>query len=228
MTTILAIESSSDRASVALAMDERLICRELSGVQTHSDGLLPAIRALLVEAELRLADCDAIAFGVGPGAFTGVRTACGVVQGMAFAESIPVIPVVSLQAMAEAGRILFSACDDFICILDARMGEVYWAQYRYQGNEWHIVSEPQLSLLNEVAVCAPNALFVIGDGIEFPALYANNLLVKLMPHAKQIATLGAKDFAAGKTFDASYAQPLYLRNKIAQTTAERLAAKVVP
>lgn len=104
MTILLAIETSTELASVALLTGDGLLSRELSGVQTHSQGILPAIQSLLLDAGIRLQDCDAIAFGCGPGAFTGVRTACGIVQGLAFGAELPILPVVSLLAMAEAAK----------------------------------------------------------------------------------------------------------------------------
>ena len=121
-------------ASVAILGKNGLIWRELSGVQTHSQGILPAIQELLSEAGLSLGQCEAIAFGCGPGAFTGVRTACGIVQGLAFGADLPILPVISLLAMAEAARqdgveapAEARPVADFVCILDARMSEVYWA-----------------------------------------------------------------------------------------------------
>ena len=104
MSTILAIETSTELASAALLHKGELIARESAGTQTHSDAILPMIQQLLAEAGIALARCDALAFGVGPGSFTGVRTACGVVQGLAFGIDRPVVPVVTLEAAAQACR----------------------------------------------------------------------------------------------------------------------------
>ena len=109
MTTILAIETSTELASVSLLLNEIIISRDLAGVQTHSFGLLPAVQEILQEVNIGLDQLDAIAFGCGPGAFTGVRTACGVVQGLAFGLQLPVISVVSLLSMAEAAK-EFNGC----------------------------------------------------------------------------------------------------------------------
>src|SRR4051812_42465314 len=130
MTTILAIETSTELASAALLRGDRMLSREASGVQNHSQAILPMVQSLLAEAGIALTECDAIAFGAGPGSFTGVCTACGVVQGLAFGAGLPAIPVVTLQAMAQSCRDVCGA-DDVLAVLDARMGEVYWAQYRY-------------------------------------------------------------------------------------------------
>ena len=143
MPTILAIETSSELASAALLVGDRVIARESPGVHTHSQAILPLVQSLLAEADIRLAQCNAIAFGCGPGSFTGVRTACGIVQGLAFGLNLPAIPVVTLLAMAQACRAASGAVD-VLAVLDARMGEVYWAQYRY-ADGWQTVIEPTLS-----------------------------------------------------------------------------------
>ncbi|MFZ6658858.1 tRNA (adenosine(37)-N6)-threonylcarbamoyltransferase complex dimerization subunit type 1 TsaB [Undibacterium sp. TJN19] len=231
MTRILAIETSTELASAAVLADGQIFTRELSGVQTHSQGILPTIQSLLAEAGIALADCDAIAFGCGPGAFTGIRTACGIVQGLAYGAGLPVLPVVSLQAMAQAA-LEQTAEGEFVCILDARMSEVYWAQYRFTDAHWETVSEPALASMDEVFASLSGVMmlrdlrFVLGNGLALPeALVGNVTSIHCMPHAKQVATLGRTAFDAGNGQAAELAQPLYLRNKIALTTAERAQVK---
>jgi len=225
MPNILAIETSSELASVALLHRGQLISHEASGVQTHSQTVLPMVQALLAQAGIALSDCDAIAFGAGPGSFTGVRTACGVAQGLAFGGDLPVIPVVTLLAMAQACRDT-TGTDNTLVVLDARMDEVYWAQYRY-ADGWQAVTEPTLSA-PEVVVIADNAV-ACGNGLTAYASAFGNLATSaasqadIMPHAAQIARLAEAEFAAGRTVSARDAQPIYLRNKVALTTAERLA-----
>ncbi|AIY41348.1 TsaB protein [Collimonas arenae] len=234
MPTILAIETSTELASAALLRDGQVITRESAGVQTHSLSILPMVQSLLTEAGISLAHCDALAFGVGPGSFTGVRTACGIVQGLAFGADLPVLPVVTLAAMAQACRELNGA-DEVLAILDARMGEVYWAQYRFADNQWQVLVEPTLSA---PAVVAPlpvgpqgKQLQACGNGLAayaeaFAAMpFAAAGLPDVMPNARQIAYLGNLAFVQGQSLSAVEAQPLYLRNKVALTTAER-AAKV--
>lgn len=229
MTTILAIETSTEIASVALLSENVLLVRELSGVQTHSHGVLPAIQDMLREAGIVLKQCDAIAFGCGPGAFTGVRTACGIVQGLAFGADLPILPIVSLQAIAEAARHVVGTQDtrDFVSVLDARMGEVYWAHYRYQAQGWQQVTLPVLASSEQVFAYANlhAEVLVLGNGVTLAAEDTKNIILKQMPHAEQIARLGMLDYALGKQLDAPQAQPLYLRNKIALTTAERMQLK---
>lgn len=201
--------------------------RYSSGVATHSQALLPMIRALLAEAAICLADCDAIAFGCGPGSFTGVRTACGVAQGLAFGADLPLVPVVSLAAMAESCRMAHQA-NDVLAIMDARMGEVYWAQYRYQSGLWHTVTEPCITGPEAVIpVSTPKAC---GNGLAVceavsAGLPLSGTYPEIMPDSTAVAALAASAYQRGETVCAFDAQPLYLRNKVAYTTEERLAMK---
>ncbi len=228
MRTILAIETSADLASAALSYKGQVISRETSGVHTHSQTVLPLVQALLAQAGMTLAQCDAIAFGAGPGSFTGVRTACGVAQGIAFGLDLPVIPVVTLQAMAQACRTTWGA-DDVLVLLDARMEEVYWAQYRYCDG-WQTVTEPTLSAPS--AVSATGQAVACGNGLiayasTFDAMpFVKEAQRNVMPHAVQIAQLAQVELAAGRTVNARDAQPIYLRNKVAFTTIERQAKAV--
>ena len=228
MSTILAVETSTELASVALLIHDRLLTREAAAVQTHSQTLLPLAQALLADAGIRLADCDAIAFGAGPGSFTGVRTACGVVQGLAFGAGLPVAPVGTLDAMAQACREKTGA-SDVLCILDARMGEVYWAQFRHAAGAWQTVLAPRLSSPAEVAPAGPGQACGNGRAAYADAFSGRDFMVGadagIMPHAAQIAVLARLAVARGDTLEAAAAQPVYLRNKVALTTAERMAGK---
>lgn len=233
MPIILAIETSTETASVALLRDGRILVRESESVQTHSESLLPMARALLDEAGIALTACDAVAFGAGPGSFTGVRTACGLAQGLAFGARLPVVPVVTLEAMAEACRGATGTAE-VLAVLDARMGEVYWAQYRYQDG-WRPVAGPALDAAARVApegspVACGNGLAVYAEGFS-PAFRevvpASRRHPELMPHAAQVAALGAQAFARGLALAPRAARPFYLRDKVALTSAERLA-RVAP
>jgi tRNA threonylcarbamoyladenosine biosynthesis protein TsaB len=227
MPIILAIETSSELASCALLDGERVAWRESSGVRTHSQAVLPMVQELLAEAGIRLADCDAVAFGAGPGSFTGVRTACGVAQGLAFGAGLPVVPLVTLEAMAQACRERTGAAD-VLAVLDARMGEVYWAQYRYD-NGWQAVCPPALGAPETVAPQPVAGLAACGNGFAaYPEAFADRAfaagaLAGVVPHARELAQLAARALAAGQAVDAAHAQPLYLRNKVAYTYAERQA-----
>ncbi|MEO7031485.1 MAG: tRNA (adenosine(37)-N6)-threonylcarbamoyltransferase complex dimerization subunit type 1 TsaB [Herbaspirillum sp.] len=225
MSIILAIETSTELASAALWRDQQCSTLETSGVQTHSASILPMVQKLLTEAGLRLNQCDAIAFGCGPGSFTGVRTACGVAQGLAFGAQLPVVPIVTLEAMAEACRVT-SGATDVVAVLDARMQEAYWAHYRYDAG-WQVVTEPTLSAPEAISVQAEtigcgNGFLAFADafaGRPF-ALHANGTII---PHARYIAQLAQVAVTQGRTLQAEFAQPLYLRNHVAYTSAERAA-----
>ncbi len=224
MSIILAIETSSELASCALLSGDTVLARESSGVRTHSQAILPMVQELLAKAGVTLAQCDAIAFGAGPGSFTGVRTACGIAQGLAYGAGLPVLPLVTLDAMALACRQQTGATE-VLAVLDARMGEVYWAQYR--GDT--VIAGPALCAPADlVPVAVDGALTACGNGFEaYPDAfagrpYAAGALGAIMPHARQVAQLAVAALAAGAAVPAAQAQPLYLRNKIAYTSAERL------
>ncbi len=228
MSTILAIETSSELASCALLRGDVVSSRDSSGVRTHSQSILPMVQSLLEEAGIALRDCDAIAYGSGPGSFTGVRTACGVAQGLAFGAGLPVVPVVTLDAMALACQQQHPG-GDVLAVLDARMGEVYWAQYRY-ADGLQAVLAPALSAPADVqpqgervSACG-NGLAAYAAAFEGRA-FAAGAHHEIMPHAVQVAQLARIAFAAGAVVTPAEAQPLYLRNKIAFTSAERLDIK---
>lgn len=225
--TIAAIDTSTELASVAILHRGAVFTQQASGAATHSATVLPMLQRALHDAGIGLADCEAFAYGCGPGSFTGVRTACGLVQGLAFGVQRKVIPVVTLLAMAHAAR-QQGAGAEVIVVLDARMGEVYWARYRYT-DQWQIVNEPTLAHAEQV-VLAPAAA-VCGNGVlaypgAFASLAADRRYPTILPHAADIAQLAVPALARGEWVAARDAQPLYLRNKVALTTAERLAAGV--
>jgi tRNA threonylcarbamoyladenosine biosynthesis protein TsaB len=221
---VLAIETSTAHCSVALRHgDETLSRSELAG-QRHSEILLAMIDRLLLDAGCRLQDLDGIAFGAGPGSFTGVRIAASVAQGLALGLEIPVMPVCTLEALAEA-----SGHDRVACALDARLDEVYFAAYERHGEDWQAIVGPSLSAIGELA-SLPGARW-IGVGSGFAILegeLAHHLQLaqtrpEQFPDARAVALLGARMLANGGGKDAAEAQPIYLRNKVAMTTVERHA-----
>ncbi len=221
---IVAIETSTELASVAVLGGGRLCVRESNGAQTHSASVLPMLQSALAEAGIRLADADTLAFGCGPGAFTGVRTACGLVQGLATGAGRPVIPVVSLLAMAEAARAA-GAGDEVLAVLDARMGEVYWAHYRFDG-QWQQVAPPALAKAADLAL--PGAAALCGNGLSaYPEAFAAHAAAvcfpDILPHAASVARLAVAALNRGEAVAPRHAQPLYLRDKVALTTRERAA-----
>jgi tRNA threonylcarbamoyladenosine biosynthesis protein TsaB len=224
MSIILAIETSSELASAALLHDGVVTSAEAAGVVTHSQSILPMVQSLLADARIKLADCNAIAFGSGPGSFTGVRTACGIAQGLAYGSNLPVLPTVTLLALAQACY-QKNGTRDVVAVLDARMGEVYWAQYRF-NQTWQIVVPPTLSApadvmpIGEVIACG-NGLNAYAADFSSRSFFSDDRK-DWVPHATHIAQLGAIAFVQGLAVPAKSAEPLYLRNKIALTTNERL------
>ncbi len=227
LPTIAAIETSTELASVAVLHQGELFTQQSSGAATHSATVLPMLQRVLHDAGIDLPACEAFAYGCGPGSFTGVRTACGLVQGLAFGAQRKLVPVVTLLAMAEAARVA-GAGDEVIAVMDARMGEVYWARYRYD-DQWQVISEPTLSRAEQVVTATEVA--VCGNGVlayptAFAAVAGDRRYPDILPHASSIARLAVGALSRGESVDARDAQPLYLRNKVALTTAERLAAGV--
>jgi tRNA threonylcarbamoyladenosine biosynthesis protein TsaB len=222
---ILALDTSTEYCSVALWQDGAVIERcELAG-QKHSELLIGMLDALLHEAGVNLAQIGGIAFGKGPGSFTGVRIACGATQGLALGANLPVVGVCTLEALAEA-----SGQSHVIAALDARMGEIYHASYEKQGRAWITVSEPCLCKPEAAPLVTGNNWFGIGSGfaahgVSLQARYAGQLLGadgNAVPQAAAIAALGATEFACGNGVDCAEALPLYLRDKVALKTSERL------
>lgn len=221
---IVAIETSTEYCSVALWHDGALHERcELAG-QKHSEILIPMLDGLLRDAGCALRDMDGIAFGMGPGSFTGVRIACGAAQGLALGADLPVLGVCTLQALAQA-----SGRDRVIAALDARMAEVYHAVYEKRDGAWVTVCKPGLHLPHEVPAIEGTGWFGAGSGFiahgaELRAAYGGRLDgvdERAVPRAAAVAELAAPLFAAGLGQDAAEAQPLYLRDKVALKTSER-------
>jgi tRNA threonylcarbamoyladenosine biosynthesis protein TsaB len=221
---VLALDTSTEYCSVALWQDGSVAERcELVG-QKHSEVLMEMLDALLREASVKLMQLDGIAFGMGPGSFTGVRIACGVTQGLALGANLPVVGVCTLQALAEGSGKL-----RVIAALDARMGEIYHAAYEKHDDVWTTLSEPCLCKPEDAPSVPGENWFGIGSGfaIHGAALdekYAGQLLGmdgSMVPQAAEIAALGAAQFALGHGVDAAEALPLYLRDKVALKTSER-------
>ena len=221
---ILAIETSTEHCSVAFYREGEVLSRgELAG-QRHSEILLAMIEQLMNEAGGSMRELDGIAFGAGPGSFTGVRIAASVAQGLAFGLDIPVLPVCTLDALAEA-----SGRPRVACALDARLDEVYFAAYERDGDNWRRIVEPCLSAIGELPRLPGEDWVGVGSGFAIlDKELAHHLQLALVwsdvfPHAHAVAVLGARLLAAGGALDAAAAQPLYLRDKVAMTTQERHA-----
>ena len=221
---ILALDTSTEYCSVALWRVGAVHERAVRAGQGHSEMLTGMVDAVLVEGGLKLGMIDGIAYGQGPGSFTGLRIACAVAQGLAFSADIPLTGIGTLHAMA-----LACGTKKVLCCLDARMQEIYHAAYVREGDSYREVSPPR--------VCAPAlAPELQGDGWTgcgsgFAAYrdvlqqrYGSTLTTVMddvYPHARDIARLAAPVFAAGQGVRAEEAAPLYIRDKVALKTAER-------
>lgn len=221
---ILAIETSTEYCSVALWQDGVVSERcELVG-QKHSEVLMAMLDALLKDVGIKIKQVDGIAFGKGPGSFTGVRIACGVAQGLALGANLKVVGVCTLEALAEA-----SGKDKAIVVLDARMGELYLAAYEKCEDAWATVIAPSLCKADSAPAVASNHWCGVGGGFAvsgdaLQARYGKQLSgidAQAIPLASAIARLAAIEFAKGNAVDAALALPLYLRDKVALKTSER-------
>ncbi|MFN0313524.1 MAG: tRNA (adenosine(37)-N6)-threonylcarbamoyltransferase complex dimerization subunit type 1 TsaB [Burkholderiales bacterium] len=224
---LLAIETSTQWCSAALLLANDVRIREADAGQRHSELLLPMVDSLLKEAGLGVRELDGIAFGSGPGSFTGLRIACGVAQGMALGADLRLVPVCSLLALAEA-----SGQERVLSCLDARMGELYVAAYRRQGGTWSEVIAPILCKPMAVPALEGGEWFGAGSGFgvhgeALRAGYGSQLVgadAQLIPHAREVARLSVRAFAAGQGLSPEHAAPLYVRDKVALKTTERAGA----
>ena len=226
MTPLLAFDTATDHMSIALQAHGKVWVHEGAGGAQASATLIPAILSLLAQANLTLRDLAAIAFGRGPGAFTGLRTACSVAQGLAFGANLPVLPIDSLCAVAEDAR-LSDAPQETWVTMDARMGEIYAASFAFEGLGWRTLVAPSLmtpAALNALWKAAPpravagSALTVFADQLEC----ADALRYPVaLPRARAMLPLAQRLWEQGGAVDASQALPLYVRDKVAQTTLER-------
>ena len=223
MMKLLALDTATDACSAALWIDGEISLLESIEPRRHSEYILAMIEQLLAAAELRPGQLDGLAFGCGPGSFTGLRIAAGVAQGIAFGADLPVVPVSSLAALALGAATALHATH-LLPALDARMGELYWAGYRLTG-------DAELELVIAEAVVAPlhaelpseGAWVGVGDGWASHGATlrqrGGRLITALdperLPSAREIARLGAVGLRNGEGVSAEQAQPRYLRNQVA-------------
>lgn len=220
---LLALDTSTECCSAALLMDAGDVrLRSLLTERGHAEQILPMIDALLREAGLQLRDLDGIAFGRGPGAFTGLRVAAGVAQGLAIGARLPVAPVSSLAAVA--AQVPVEATTDVLVCNDARMGEVYWATYRCSPEAVVPVelSAEAVSPPDKVVI-APGVSHVAGNALpRHPLLLERcreaelQVCEGLYPRADAIARLGVRVIAEGRGVSAEHALPAYVRDDVAK------------
>ena len=225
---LLSLDTSTEFLSLALQLGDKTYTHHQHAGQAASQLVLPQIQALLDIANVQLSDLDGIAFGAGPGAFTGVRVACGVAQGLGFGANIPVVGVNTLMALAQA-----SGQERVIACLDARMGEIYHAAFVRENGKWiehsaTTVCKPEAApVLEGEWVGVGSGWAVYGEVLS--EIYAQNLgqvtahdlYYKVTPTAEAILQLAKPTFETGLAKLASEAAPIYIRNRVALTTIER-------
>ena len=223
---ILAFDTSTDWLTVTVGDGASWDSHAERAAQANSERILPTIDAMLDRAGWRLGDLGGVAYGAGPGAFTGVRIACGVAQGLAFGANLPVVAIPSLVALAQQAWRERAARRVFAC-LDARMHEVYVAFYTREGDVWRTVREP--AVVKPAAVDIPEGRWQgEGDGFAaYPGLAAlasvDHVNAAAIPHARDIGDLALPLFERGQGVPADEALPLYVRHRVALTTSEREA-----
>ena len=223
---LLALDTSTEYCSVALWRDGRVDALDAHAGHRHSELLLPMVDELLKRHGMAVTGLDGIAFGEGPGSFTGLRIGCGVTQGLALGAGLPVVGVSTLLALAEAAR-----SGRAVCCLDARMGEIYHAAYARSDAGWAAVHAPNLCAPSDAPPLPAGSWTGCGSGfaVHEAALrqrYEGRLSAIMpgaYPHARDIARLAAREFEAGRTVSAERAVPVYLRDRVALRTDERTA-----
>lgn len=220
MTTILALDTATEACSVALSHNGQVISEYQVIPRLHAQRLLPMVQQIMAQAGLALSALDAIAFGRGPGAFTGVRIAIGVVQGLAFALERPVLPVSDLAILAQRAM-RERAVQQVAAAIDARMDEVYWGCYRNEGGEMRLLGRESVLPPEQAALPDDAGAGWFGAGTGW-ATYAERLAVKpdgydgeLLPHAEDLLQLALFAWARGEAVEAEQAQPVYLRDQVA-------------
>lgn len=224
---LLAVETSTELCSAALLRGDELFVEEAMAPNQHAERLAPMVRRLLARSGLDVSGLDAVAFGQGPGSFTGLRIACGMAQGLALGAGLPVVPVPSFIALAEQAN-----ASRVIVALDARMGETYLAAYSRMGGDWQAAIEPGLYTQGALPDLPGRDWVATGSGFDafdwLRGAYAGsvgNRIAQDLPRAGSVARVAARRLGRGEAIAPENAAPLYLRDKVALTTQERQSAR---
>jgi len=218
---LLAIDTSTEACSAALSFDDQVLSRYKLAPRKHTELILPMIDDLVKEADLSVTQLDGLAFGRGPGAFTGVRIATGVIQGIAFGADLPVAPVSSLAALAQ-GCWRDHKAKKVISAIDARMNEVYWGYYQLENSLMTSCVEEGICAADQVPLPEGDDWYGAGTGWEsYADLLASRLEGKISatspqsyPHAIDIIDLAKRIFDQGKAVSAEQVSPVYLRDNV--------------
>lgn len=225
---MLALDTATEACSVALWTGEAMLTRFEEPGRGHALRILPLVNEVLNEAGLRLDQLSALAAGIGPGAFTGVRIGVSVAQGLAFGAGLRVLPVNTLEALAmqALSRPSWPGCEVLSC-LDARMGEVYWGCFRADAARGVATTDRPRVDKPEAACVAVFGRNLVGIGRGIPLLQAQGWSgtcdAQALPNAEHMVNVALLRLAQGEGLDAADLQPLYLRDKVAFTEAERAA-----
>lgn len=222
---LLALDTATEACSVSLRVGESRLDRYLEIERGHAEHLLPMVESVLAEASIGLSSLDAIAFGRGPGGFTGVRLAASVAQGLAFGAGLGVVPVSDLAAVARRALDLTRAAQSVLVANDARMREVYWAQFHADPAltpkcPEHVTPAAQVALPSLVPgscwVAAGRGLAAWPDLAERCRAAGAVLHPQLLPRATEILALAEPEVAAGRMRDPAEALPVYVRDRVAE------------
>jgi len=233
MIQLLAIETSTELCSVAVSHPPGVTQQQAFGARGHSGHVLPMIAQIFSDSGVQLKDCAAIAFGAGPGAFTGLRIACSVAQGLAYGASLPVIGVPTLAALAEAvhaARPLQSGMR-VANVLDARMGEVYWSVDEWDGGAWRSLHPPSLDAPDNAAQGIARFHPRWGGGNGFDLQHAGlrasveEIAPVRWPEARYLLPLASQAWARGESTPPEMARPWYVRDHVALTSAQQNEAR---
>jgi len=224
---LLAIDTATEACSAALYVDGKVLSEYKLAPREHTQLILPMVDRLLLQADLKINQLDALSFARGPGAFTGVRIAAGVIQGLSYVDDLPVVPVSTLAAMA-AGIYYQHGHQHVLSAIDARMGEVYWGAYQVQQDSIQLIDEEVVCSVENLQLPAKQDWVAAGTGwsayqqefekkITIPQAH---IFDDCLPSAEVIVKLAAQDYALGKQMSAHQAQPIYLRDNVAKKKAK--------
>jgi len=230
---LLALDTATEACSAALYIDGEINAKFQLAPREHTQLILKMIEDLLAEADMTVASMDAIAFGRGPGSFSGVRIATGVTHGLAFAADLPVIPISTLASIAQSTYTKHHT-ENVLAGIDARMGEIYWGCYqladyglmKLTGIE-QVSTAELMQLPDDKQWCGSGSAWK-GYPDQLKQKFGNLLnpiLQDYLPHSTSMVQLAAHEFAEGRTVEASQAQPVYLRNDVAKKSAQQKSAK---
>ena len=215
---LLAIDTATEMASVALMVGKELTCEEQGSQRTHAQLLLPMIDKLMVDAGLQMNQLDGIIFGCGPGSFTGLRIACSIAKGLAYAHDLGLIPVSSLAAIAWAARELKNNENaPVLAVMDARMHEMYWSYFAPGA----LTSEEKVNAVQEIKLPDQQAVVLAGVGIEeywadFPDSIKSQVSIKVNLYPNAAAMIRLAQHIGLKAISVDQAQPVYVRNQVTQ------------